>query len=204
MHTLLDTLLPPRCAACGAPARGGLCPPCHAEGELLRLAPDDVALLADAVAAVGCYAYDGVIRDAVRGMKLGARHAAARPLGSELRSHPAVPPAWPVTWVPSTRRKLRQRGVEMTRLLAGAEAVPLLKRVADRPDQTTLDAQARRTSPIGAFAALGTAPRDVVLIDDVRTTGATALAASYALLDAGARRVLVATFAVGGDDARRT
>lgn len=203
MQTLLDTLLPPRCAACAAPARGGLCQPCRAAGDLLRLAPRDVTILADAVAAVGCYAYDGVIRDAVRGMKLGGRHAAGRPLGCELRSHPAIPLSWPVTWVPSTRRKLRQRGVEITRLLAGAEAVPLLERVADRPDQTTLDAQSRRTSPVGAFAALAPAPHDVVLIDDVRTTGATALAAAQALLDAGARRVLVVTFAVGGDDARR-
>ena len=204
MHTLLDTLLPPRCAACGAPARSGLCVTCHAAGDALRLAPHEIAVLSDVVAAVGCYAYDGVIRDAVRGMKLGGRHAAARPLGTQLCAHPALPRGWPVTWVPSTRRKLRERGFELTRLLAGPQAVPLLERIVDRPDQTTLDAQTRRTSPVGTFAATRPAPHDVVLVDDVRTTGATALAAAHALLGAGARRVLVATLAVGGDDARRS
>lgn len=203
MGRLLDTLLPPRCAACAAPAGDGLCVRCTAEAAALRLPARDVTLLAGAVAAVGCYAYDGVVRDAVRGMKLGGRHAAAAPLGAELRRHPAVPPRWPVTWVPSSRRKLRQRGTEITRALAGPQALPLLRRTIDRPDQTTLDAQERRLSPRGVFAATGPAPADVVLVDDVRTTGATALAAAQALLDAGARRVLVATFAVGGDDARR-
>ena len=43
----------------------------------------------------------------------------------------------------------------------------------------------------------------MVLVDDVRTTGATATAAALALRAAGARRVLVVTFAVGGDEARR-
>ncbi|MGI8874273.1 MAG: hypothetical protein ACR2KP_08095 [Egibacteraceae bacterium] len=40
------------------------------------------------------------------------------------------------------------------------------------------------------------------MVDDVRTTGGTALAAAAALRTAGARRVLVATFAVAGQDAR--
>jgi predicted amidophosphoribosyltransferase len=201
---LLDTLLPPRCAACAAPARDGLCDRCYAEAAPLRLPAHDLALLAENVAAVGCYAYDGVVRDAVRGLKLGGRHAAAGPLGAQLRRHPAVPDGWAVTWVPSTRRKIRERGTEITQRLAGAQAVALLRRTADRPDQTTLDAQARRASPVGVFAATGPSPPDVVLVDDVRTTGATALAGATTLLGAGARRVLVATLAVGGDDARRS
>jgi predicted amidophosphoribosyltransferase len=200
---LLDTLLPPRCAACAAPTHVGLCERCQAEAVRLRLPGHQVALLAPNVAAVGCYAYDGVIRDAVRGVKLAGRHAAAGPLGAQLRRHPAIPDGWPVTWVPSTRRKIRQRGTEITQQLAGAHAIALLRRTLDRPDQTTLDAQARRASPVGVFAAIAPSPPAVVLVDDVRTTGATALAAAAALLGAGARRVLVATLAVGGDDARR-
>lgn len=203
MGRLLDTLLPPRCAACAAPAGEGLCVHCAAEAAALRLSPRHVAVLDSSVVAIGCYAYDGVVRDAVRGMKLGGRHAAARPLGAELRGHPAIPAGWATTWVPSTRRTMRRRGVEVPAVLAGRQALPLLRRTADRPDQTSLDAQERRRSPIGVFAATRPAPPDVVLVDDVRTTGATALAAAQALLEAGAQRVLVATLAVGGDDARR-
>jgi predicted amidophosphoribosyltransferase len=46
-----------------------------------------------------------------------------------------------------------------------------------------------------AFAASGTAPDRVVLVDDVYTTGATATAAAAALRQAGASRVEVVTFA---------
>jgi predicted amidophosphoribosyltransferase len=42
-------------------------------------------------------------------------------------------------------------------------------------------------------------PAAVVLVDDVRTTGATATAAARALQVAGARRVLVVTFSVAVD-----
>ena len=91
---------------------------------------------------------------------------------------------------------------ELPELLAGMAAVPMLRRTVQRPDQTELSPAERRVSPQGCFVATGEVPPDVVLVDDVRTTGGTALAASGALLAAGARRVLVATLAVGGDDAR--
>ena len=203
MPGLLDAVVPRRCAACGAPACG-LCDDCEDAAGALRLPDTRYDLLADRVAAVGLYAYDGVIRDAVRGMKIAGRYAAATQFAAQLRRHPAVPGGWAVAWVPSTRRRRRERGFDLPQLLAGAGAVDLLRRVADRPDQTSLTAAERRLSPIGAFLAPGPVPADVVLVDDVRTTGATATAAATALLSGGAQRVLVATLAVGGDDARAT
>jgi predicted amidophosphoribosyltransferase len=47
----------------------------------------------------------------------------------------------------------------------------------------------------GAFIAVAEAPKRVVLVDDVYTTGATVSAAATALRKAGARRVDVVTFA---------
>jgi predicted amidophosphoribosyltransferase len=160
-------------------------------------------LLAPAIAGVGLYAYDGVVRDAVRGMKLSGRHAAAASLGHELRGLPAVPADWPVTWVPSTARRKRRRGFDLAQLLAGPAGRQLLRRSYQGPDQTDLTPDARRQFPRDAFMAVRPVPADVVLVDDVRTTGATALSAAAALLAGGASRVLVATLAVGGDDARQ-
>ena len=196
---LLDALIPLRCAACAAVAPEGLCRSCRGAADLLRLRTS-VEMLLPAVAAVGVYAYDGVVRDAVHGMKLAGRFAAARPLGTLVRERTGVD--WPLTWVPSTRRRRRERGFELPRLLAGLHAVSLLRRVVGGPDQTELSAERRRELPVDVFAARGVVPPNVVLVDDVRTTGATARAAAHALLDGGARRVLVATLAVGGDDAR--
>lgn len=154
--------------------------------------------------AVGAYAYEGVIRNAVHGMKIAGRWAAARHLGARVRGLPGVPRDWPVTWVPSTRRRRAERGVDIPHLLAGPGAVAMLHRRADRPDQTSLTPQQRRDFPCDVFVACTAVPADVVLVDDVRTTGATARAAAQALLEGGARRVVVATLAVGGDDARQT
>lgn len=201
MGKILDLAIPPRCAACAAPATG-LCTRCAAEAEALRLPPTRPDLLAEHVAAVGVFAYDGVISQAVRGMKISGRWAAARHLAPAVVGHPAVPAAWPVTWVPSTVHRRRERGGELPRLLAGPTGVALLRRTVQRPDQTSLSPAERRVSPRGCFAATGAVPSDVVLVDDVRTTGGTALAAAGALVTGGARRVLVVTLAVGGDDAR--
>lgn len=201
-RAVADLVLPVRCPACGAPGAPVLCAPC---GHLLAaLALPDLGLapLAGGVVAIGAYAYTGVAAQVVRGLKLGGRWAGAAALGEDLRRGLALPPRVPVTWVPSTPRRRRARGVELPRLLAGPAAVALLDAVGDPPDQTALPAALRRARSRGAFSARGPCPPAVVLVDDVRTTGATATAAALALRAAGARRVLVATLAVAGDDAR--
>jgi predicted amidophosphoribosyltransferase len=200
--SLVDLLIPLRCAACGRPASRGLCDGCLVAAIDLVLPVSATELIAPNVAAVGAFAYDGVIRDAVRGMKAAGRHAAAVPLGALLRIRAGAASEWVTTWVPSTPRRLRERGFDVPRLLAGPGAVPLLRRRVDRPDQTTLSAAQRRAFPADAFVAVGPVPADVLLVDDVRTTGATASAAAGALLSAGAARVLVVTLAIGGDSAR--
>ena len=213
VRAVADLLLPPRCGGCGAGAPGGgggvprpedLCDDCAAAiaGLALPLAPEP---LADGVLAVGAYAYDGPVRAAVRAVKVGGRVGLAQTLAGLLaaRVEVAALPADAVTWVPSLPARRRERPVELPRVLAGPSATPLLRTTRRRPDQTDLDAAERRRLPVGAFAATAPVPPSVVLVDDVRTTGATARAAAAALREAGALRVLVLTLAVGGDAARR-
>lgn len=200
-----DLLVPVRCPACpGRAGAAGLCAACRGALDALRLGDLGREELADGVLAAGGWAYAGAVARAVRGMKAGGRWAAAPALGRLLRAELGLPGPREVatTWVPSPARRRRARGFELPRLLAGAGAVGLLAATGDLPDQTALDPARRRALPAGAFRATGTVPAAVVLVDDVRTTGATALAAAGALRAAGARRVLVATLAVAGDRAR--
>ena len=75
-----------------------------------------------------------------------------------------------------------------------------LNRVRATPSQAGLNAKARYKNVRGAFAVSGRAAKkvtgkQVVLVDDVLTTGATLKAASRALLKAGAKRVDVLVLA---------
>lgn len=106
--------------------------------------------------------------------------------------------------VPLFPSKLRERGYnqawELARRVAAACGLPaearLLSRVVDGPAQQGGSREQRRRQVREAFAvspaaAVHLAGRHVALVDDVMTTGATAEAASRALLRAGAASVQV-------------
>ncbi|MCG8591374.1 MAG: ComF family protein [Proteobacteria bacterium] len=102
--------------------------------------------------------------------------------------------------VPLHPKRLRARGFNPAALLAEAVAercrrpwpTALLVRRRHTPSQTGLDRAARRRNVRNAFAvhSSGRVPRDVWLVDDVVTTGATLEAAARALRRAGARRIV--------------
>jgi predicted amidophosphoribosyltransferase len=202
MHAaLLDLLLPERCAACGA--RGeGLCPSCRRAAAALQLPLGDPVRLGPSVIAVAAYRYDGVIAGAIRAVKRPGHHAAAVHLGAllwaQIDAVVGTAATWPRTWMPSTSPRLRQRGADIPRLLAGDRAVGLLRRVRHGSDQTDLGGAQRRALSSDDFRPRHVVPPHVVLVDDVRTTGATARAAASTLQAGGAMRVLVVSLAAVG------
>jgi predicted amidophosphoribosyltransferase len=118
--------------------------------------------------------------------------------------------------VPTTAQRLRERGYNQALLLAqefaaqtGREAVNALARTGSRSSQTTLQPLARRANVAGAFQsdareAARVRGIDVLLIDDVLTTGATASACALVLSAAGAQRIALITFARALDARRLT
>jgi ComF family protein len=201
--TAIPRLLPPCCARCGAglsltvpPAPGVLqmCGRCRTEPPAWDWAR------AGAV-------YEGPVRQAIHALKFEGRAALARPLaalllepwGTELadRVDALVP-------VPLARARERQRGFNPATLLAEHLAAGLgvpvrphwLVRVRPTESQSELGAAERRANVRGAFRARSAvAGLDVIVVDDVLTTGATAAECVRALRAAGARRVGVLTVA---------
>jgi ComF family protein len=108
--------------------------------------------------------------------------------------------------VPLHFRRLRQRGFNQSLLLARRLSrkycLPLdfttLRRIRATVPQTELSAAERRKNIRGAFAvfqAQAVREKDILLVDDVFTTGATVEECARVLLKAGANRVDILTLA---------
>jgi predicted amidophosphoribosyltransferase len=216
---LVALLVPPRCAACGttgvraaevicAGCRRSLpwlsaqaCPRCALPQPCGRRCPAADAAFDAAWSAV---AYDGVARDAMRALKF----AAARPLADVMAAQIAAnAPASmlrdaTLVAVPPHPARRRARGFDPAELIAAALArrtgLPRarpLRRGWSASHQLGRSRAARRDLGGLDFRAAGRAPADVVLVDDVHTTGATLHACATALRHAGSRRIVAVTWA---------
>ena len=112
--------------------------------------------------------------------------------------------------MPLTAARLQSRGFnqawELVKTLAARSGTParcdarLLVRIKNTQPQARLERQARLQNVKGAFVveplrAAGLKGRQVVLVDDVMTSGASLFAAAQALRDAGASHVTGVVFA---------
>ncbi len=188
LDALAAVLAPPRCAACGAgvPLRTAFCPGCAAS---IERAPGPAA---------GPFLYGGAIARAITRFKYGPRPDLAHPLGRLLATHATRSTgAEVVVPVPLHPLRLASRGFNQAALLAahvaralGARHEPLaLRRTRDTGAQAELDRAARLRNVAGAFEVRrprGLAGRRVLLVDDVRTTGATLAACAAAARAGGA------------------
>lgn len=122
--------------------------------------------------------------------------------GRELIADADVIVPVPLHWVRLWTRRFNQ-SAELARALAGQAAVTMdataLVRKRRTRRQVGLTAAQRQTNVRGVFIVpqdrrIAVAGRNVVLVDDVLTTGATVEAAARALDKAGAARVDVLTF----------
>lgn len=218
--TLQFALLPGNCLLCGVPSRREMdlcesceedlpwntqaCPACALPMTGRAFGACDQCrgrkLLTDAVCAP--FLYEGEIarllsrakfQAGLTGLALISELCATRL--REEREMPEVLIPVPLSW-----QRMMARGFNQSSLIARHYGrrlgVPvkdgLLKRRRHSRAQSGLSRRGRLRNLVGAFEARGDLTgRRVALVDDVLTTGATALAASKALRRAGAEKVVV-------------
>ena len=179
----------PRCGTSAGPfeADADGCPACRTR----RLAWDRTVRLG---------AYEGVLRDAILAAKYTAWRRVGQELGTDLgnavatalRESGIAPASVCICPIATSRRRQLARGVDHTVILArevakqtGGTLVRGLTRKR-RPPQTGLSGSARQKNVAKSFVARPRvcrmlAGRTVVVVDDVRTSGATLSAAGRAL-----------------------
>jgi predicted amidophosphoribosyltransferase len=156
--------------------------------------------------AIGLVAYEGAGAVLVQRLKYANHRDALQTLARGLAQLLWTEPIDALTWVPAGLAHRRDRGFDQGELLARAVARHLpgvkARRLLDRRPGATQTGRDRAERLAGPALGLhrGAQPAGtVVLLDDVRTTGASLATAAAILRSAGARSVLAATIAVTPD-----
>lgn len=171
---IFSLLLAASCAGCEEPGHL-LCPVCRRE-----LAPAPRVVVTPGGLRVGAaLGYEGVASRCIRRLKGHGETHLARPLGAALAAA-LVPLLSPTTWVvpvPTAGPAFRRRGYRVPELLirgAGQRPQRILSASARPVDQRHLGASERAVNVRGSMRARRPgAGAEVILVDDVVTTGAT-------------------------------
>lgn len=154
--------------------------------------------------------YEGTLKEAINLLKYHGIKRLAKPL-SHLLLKIKIPSVDAILPIPLYKRRLRERGFNQSALLANylakSSGIPLslnsLTKVKDIMPQVRLGAKERKKNPKNAFKVKDKEliqGKELLLIDDVFTTGATVRECSKVLKKAGAKEIYVITLAHGTGD----
>lgn len=183
-----------KCITCGSPTSPNtyLCAACSSRNDLHH------------IWATGPYA--GQLEHLIHLLKFERTQEAAKQLATGINyTLPYLSPATVIMPIPSANSRIRQRGYDQTVLIAkkfaqlrnlefaeGLERTHNLRQVGADRSTRVAQAQTAYTSLPLDFDPI----RPIVLIDDVMTTGATAMAAAACLVARGAQDVSLAVGAI--------
>ena len=179
--------MPPLCPQCGKPQPSGtLCPGC-------------VSWQAEIDGIRSPFRFDGLMRQTIHQLKYKNLRALAAPLAKLLNDYLATNPlpGEVLVPVPLHPRRLRERGhnqsLQLSEELSNLISLPviddcLIRKHHTPPQARTSSVEERRSNVTNAFTCVNDRLHDkqVLLIDDVSTSGATLNACAAALKAAGA------------------
>ncbi|HCT92028.1 MAG TPA: hypothetical protein DF613_11720 [Lachnospiraceae bacterium] len=199
----LQVVAEPRCMCCGRPLPD--------QGQ--EYCPDCASMHHWFDQGAGVFPYQSAVRRMVMDLKFRGKTANARLLGRWMAAYvkPEIALWRPdvLVPVPLHSRKLRKRGYNQARLLAESVGkildIPvdaaMVRRKGSTEAQMHLGRLARQRNLEQAFA-MGknrVAEGNILLVDDIYTTGSTADAVARVLKENGAGKVYVLTACIGSD-----
>lgn len=209
---ILALIYPRRATCIGCGIRIGLdeddlCEACAAELIRNRIGPTPVPKGIDADGMAFAHPYRGPGGAMVRTLKYASVHEIAPRMGEDIANviedlrirRPDL-----ITFVPMPTKRQRRRGFNQSELLAretgalmGIRCENTLRRAGNAKQQARLSRKQREQNLKNGFEAIRSLEgMNIVLIDDVMTTGATAKYCISALRKAGAAQVYFAAYAM--------
>lgn len=198
IETFLSFLFPDVCIGCRQ-VGSLLCNQCQ---STCKAYPDTDCLNVDGIkhTYVG-FVFDGLLRTAIHQLKYHRQRRIAQPLAELLAKSASefLPTHLPLLPVPLHQSRYQERGFnqaeEITRFLSQKLHIPMINdgliRSLATEHQVGMNAQERQRNVQGAFMwnMKKKPPRQLILVDDVLTTGATMGACTTALHEAGVDEV---------------
>ena len=200
---ILRMLYPPKCVLCRQlldKEETDLCRSCRTTASRWRPNRQKLRFLDDYTAV---WYYEDRVRESLLRYKFSNARSYADAYGRmvAMQVEKALPEGIDlVTWVPIGPKRKRKRGYDQCQLLAAAVAkeleVPvcaLMHKPKDNKVQSSLtDASQRRANVLGVYRLVNgesAEGNNILLIDDIITTGATASEAARMIRSAGAKKV---------------
>lgn len=208
MNRLLSLLFPPKCPYCGRSVGSGM-----TECDACRKSFPEKPFVRRAGAEVKCAApflYRNEVRNAIIQMKFhktvfNADSLSAAVAGAVREVYGDNIPET-VTCVPMSKDRLRKRGFNQAELLAektaallGKSFVRTMKRDSGAEIQHELTREERINLPDRTYHIIDPSivrDKEILLIDDIMTTGTTLLRCCQVLKDSGAKGVICAVAAI--------
>jgi ComF family protein len=207
---LLDLLYPKRCFLCGRILRDfekHCCVPCRDELDKLR-AGEGRRDIKNIRLCVAPFIYKDSVRQSLHRYKFKSAAAYAAVYADfiaksidENRIFCDI-----ISWVPLSKRRLRERGYDQAEILARElakileiECLPLLEKQRHTKAQSSLSGrEARKANAAGAYRCIAPEKlkdKTLLLVDDIVTTGATLSECAGVLNRAGCKEIYAATVA---------